>query len=134
MLAFLRTLREKDINSTNLGKPRNYRLARGEQTMSFRGRLLGFYHAEGDCLEPEAQNKTHLTTIAIFRTRTRYLIYYVLNHVNNEHLSGRQVHIHATKDLDSAERFVGAMAYSNRKSFMLGVMEDARKTEASLPD
>ena len=132
MFSFARTLREKDINSTNLGKPRNYRLARGEQIMTFRGRLLGFYHAEGDCLEPEAQNKTHLTTIAIFRTRTRYLIYYVLNHVNNEHLSGKQVHIHATQDMDAAERFVNAMTYANRKSFVQGVIEDARAADTAV--
>ncbi|GFK93469.1 hypothetical protein NNJEOMEG_01302 [Fundidesulfovibrio magnetotacticus] len=131
MFPFLRTLREKDINSTQLGKARTYRLARGDQTMTFKGRLLGFYHAEGDCLEPEAQNKTHLLTIAIFRTSSRYLIYYVLNYVNNEHLSGRQVHVHATPDLEAAARFVDAMTYANRKSFAQGVLEDARATDAS---
>lgn len=130
MFGFLRTLKEKDINSTKLGKLRNYSLARGERTLSFRGRLLGFYHAEGDALEVSAQDKTLLETIAIFRTRTRYLIYYQIHHHNNEHLSGRQVHIHVTDDLDGAAAFIDAMVYPNKRAFADGVIEDARSTDA----
>lgn len=126
MFSILRTLKEKNIDSTNLGKLRTYSLARGDRSVRFRGKLLGFYHASGDCLEPEAQNKTHLETIAIFKTQTRYLIYYVLHYLNNEHLSGRHVHVHATPTLDEAARFIDAMTYANKRSFAQAVVEDAR--------
>ncbi|MBI4805979.1 MAG: hypothetical protein HY795_12160 [Desulfovibrio sp.] len=126
MFYLLRTLRENDINSTHLGKQRKYKLARGDRSLLFRGKLLGFYHAADDCLEPAAQNQTHLATIAIFKTQTKYLIYYVLEYINNEHISGKQVHIHATSDLDGAATFINAMTYINKKSFAQAVIEDAR--------
>lgn len=126
MLDFLRTLQEKDINSTQLGKLRKYNLARGDKSVHFKGTLIAFYHAAGDSLDPEAQDKTHLETIAIFKTSARYLIYYVLNYQNNEHITGRQVHVHATSDLDAADRFIQAMAYANKRAFAQGVMDDAR--------
>lgn len=129
MFDLIRTLREKDINSTNLGKNRRYRLTRGDRSVSFKGRLLSFYHAASDCLEPEAQNKTHLESIAIFRTLTRYLIYYVLEYQNNEHISGKQVHLHATASLEAAERFIGAMTYVNKRAFAQAVIEDARASD-----
>lgn len=134
MIGILRTLKENDINSTNLGKLRRYSLARGERTLSFRGRLLGFYHAEGDALEVSAQDKTLLETIAIFRTRTRYLIYYLIHHHNNEHLSGRQVHIQVTGDLDGAASFIDAMIYPNKRSFADGVVADARATDERIKE
>ncbi len=126
MFDHFRTFREKDIVSTSLGKTRTYRLTRGDRVMTFKGRLLGFYHAADDCLEPAAQNQTHLESIAIFKTASRYLIYYVLHYKNNEHLSGRQVHVHATPDLDTAQRFIDAMAYTNKRAFAHAVVEDAR--------
>ena len=122
---FNRIRRERDINSTNLGKNRQYRLIRGDKTLSFKGKLLGFYHAEGDCLEQAAQNQTHLQSIAIFRTQTQYLIWYVLNYVNNEHLSGKHVHVHATGDMAGAAKFIEAMAYVNKRAFYPAVVEDA---------
>jgi len=126
MFNLIRTLKEKDINSTNLGKQRRFQLARGDRTVRFKGKLLSFYHAAADSLDFEAQNKTRLETIAIFRTLSRYLIYYVLEYQNNEHLSGKQVHLHATSSLEGAERFIGAMTYVNRKSFAQAVIDDAR--------
>ncbi|WP_243360387.1 hypothetical protein [Fundidesulfovibrio terrae] len=129
MFDFLRTLGEKDINSMQLGKPRKYKLARGDRSMLFKGKLLSFYHASGDCLEPAAQNQTHLATIAIFRTQTRYLIYYVLEYINNEHISGKQVHVHATATMDETARFIDAMAYVNKKSFAHAVVDDARNQD-----
>jgi len=123
---FNRIRREKDINSTNLGKTRQFKLIRGEKTMSFKGALLGFYHAEGDCVEQAAQNQTHLQSIAIFRTSTRYLIWYVLNYQNNEHLSGKHVHIHAAGDMQGVARFIEAMVYVNKRSFYPAVVEDAQ--------
>ena len=113
------------INSTQLGKPRKYKLARGDRSMLFAGKLLSFYHASGDCLEPAAQNQTHLATIAIFRTQTRYLIYYVLEYINNEHMTGKHVHVHATPTMDETARFIDAMVYVNKKSFAHSVVEDA---------
>lgn len=126
MFFFSRTLKEKDINSTYLGKLREYKLARSERTIRFKGRLLGYYHASDDCLEPAAQNQTHLETIAIFRTATRYLVYYVLQYLNNEHISGRRVHIHAAPTLDDLARFVDSMTYANKRAFANAVIEDAR--------
>jgi len=126
MFYLLRTLRENDINSTHLGKQRKYRLSRGNRSLLFRGKLLGFYHAADDCLTPAAQNQTHLSSIAIFKTQTKYLIYYVLEYINNEHISGKQVHIHATPDLDGAANFINAMTYINKKSFAQAVVEDSR--------
>lgn len=120
------TLREKDINSTKLGKPRKFKLTRGDHALLFKGKLLSFYHAADDSLEPAAQNQTHLDTIAIFRTQTKYLIYYVLDYVNNEHMTGKHVYVHATPDLDGAARFIGAMTYVNKKAFEKAVVEDAR--------
>lgn len=117
--------REKDINSTNLGKVRQYKLIRGDKTMSFKAKLLGFYHAEGDCLEQAAQNQTHLRSIAIFKTQTKYLIWYVLYYQNNEHLSGKHVHVHAVEDMQGVARFVEAMAYVNKRAFFPAVVEDA---------
>lgn len=129
MFDFLRTLREKDINSTQLGKVRRFRLARGDRSVNFKGKLLSFYHAEGDSVEPQAQDKTRLETIAIFRTLTRYLIYYVLEYQNNEHISGKQVHLHATASLEGAERFIAAMAYVNKRAFSPAVIEDAQEMD-----
>ncbi|WP_243310689.1 hypothetical protein [Fundidesulfovibrio agrisoli] len=130
MFARFFTHRERDINSTSLGKQRTYCLKRGDTHIRFTGKLLSFYHAADDCLEPAAQNQTHLETIALFRTQSQYLIYYVLLYQNNEHLSGRHVHLHATPDLDGAERFIGAMAYVNKRAFATAVVEDARAMDA----
>ncbi|MFZ5426812.1 MAG: hypothetical protein ACOZEN_07545 [Thermodesulfobacteriota bacterium] len=130
MFDFIRTLREKDINSTNLRKNRRWLLTRGDRTVRFKGKLLSFYDASADCLDPEAQNKTRLETIAIFRTLSRYLIYYVLEYLNNEHISGKQVHLHATSSIEGAERFIGAMTYVNRKSFAQAIIEDARAADS----
>jgi hypothetical protein len=130
MFYFPRTLREKDINSTNLGKLRTYKLVRSERTISFRGRLLGFYHASGDSLEPAAQNQTHLESIAIFKTNTRYLVWYVLEYLNNEHIEGRRVQVHAAPTLDGVARFIDAMTYVNKKSFAQAVVEDARAQDS----
>jgi len=126
MFDIIRTLREKDINSTNLGKTRRFALARGDRSFRFRGKLIAFYHAAADSLDPEAQNKTHLESIAIFKTLSRYLIYYVIDYQNNEHLSGKHVHLHATASLEGAERFIGAMAYANKRAFANAVIEDAK--------
>lgn len=130
MFSFLGKCREKDINSSNLGKTRTYKLARGQTFFVFTGRLLSYYDVAADCLEPEAQNKTHLESIALFKTRTRYLIYYVLLYQNNEHLDGRVVHVHATDDLDGADRFLCAMTYVNKRSFYPDVIKDARVQDA----
>ncbi len=123
---FSRTFREKDINSTNLGKIRQYTLLRGDIKLSFKGQLLGFYHAEGDCLEQAAQNQTHLRSIAIFKTQTRYLIWYVLYYQNNEHLSGKYVHAHAAGDMSGVAKFIEAMTYVNKRAFFPAVVEDAQ--------
>ena len=130
MFGIRRILKEKDINSTNLGKFRTYRLVRSERTISFKGKLLGYYHASGDSLEPAAQNQTHLESIAIFKTSTRYLVWYVLEYLNNEHLSGRKVHVHAAPSLDAVARFIDSMTYVNKKSFAQAVVEDARAQDS----
>ena len=127
---FKRIRRERDINSTNLGKVRQYKFVRGDQTLTFKGKLLGFYHAEGDCVEKPAQNQTTLQSIAIFRTSTRYLIWYVLSYENNEHLSGKHVHVHATPDMAGAARFVEAMTYVNKRSFFPAVVEDSQAQDS----
>lgn len=131
MFDSIRTLREKDINSTQLGKTRSYKLTRGGLLFSFKGMLLGFYHIAGDSLDQEVQNQTHLTTIAIFKTQNRYIIYYALEYKNNDHIEGRKTHIHATSTLEDARRFIDAMTYPNKKTFAV-VTEDASACEASL--
>ena len=129
MPLFSRTRREKDITATSLGKPRQWKLARGDRGIRFTGRLLGFYHLADDSVEPAVQNQTHLESIAIFKTHAHYLVYYVIRYVNNEHLSGRHVHVRVTRDLDQTAAFIGAMAYVNKKSFAQAVVADARSQD-----
>ena len=126
MLFFSRALTEKDINPIRLGKLRTYRLSRNGQVLRFNGRLLSSYSIFGDSLEPEAQRQTHLESIAIFKTRTRYLLYYVVQYLNNDHISGRQVGIHAAPTLDELAAFIDSMHYVNKKSFAHAVIDDAR--------
>ncbi|GAB6039142.1 hypothetical protein JCM15519_37010 [Fundidesulfovibrio butyratiphilus] len=129
MFSFFGKCREKDINSSSLGKTRTYKLARGETFFVFTGRLLAYYNVAADCLEPEAQNKTHLQSIALFKTRTRYLIHYVLHYENNEHIEGKVVHVHATDDLDGADKFLSAMTYANKRAFYPDIIQDAREQD-----
>ena len=121
-----RTLTEKDIDATRLGKRRSYSLPRNGQDLRFTGKLLAYYSVAGDCLEPEAQYQTHLASIAIFKTRTRYLVYYVIQHPADELSTGRQVSIHAAPTLDALDAFIDSMRYANKKSFAHAVIDDAR--------
>jgi hypothetical protein len=125
MPLFSRTRRERDINSVSLGKAHSWKLARGEVSIRFHARLLGFYHLAGDCQDINVQNQTHLETIAIFKTSQRYLVYYQVNYLNNEYLSGHHVFVRAVDSLEGASRFIQTMDYVNKKSFAQAVVEDA---------
>jgi len=121
-----RTLTEKDIDATRLGRRRSYSLPRNGQALRFTGKLLGYYSIAGDCLEPAAQYQTHLESIAIFKTRTRYLLYYVIQHPASEISTGRQVGLRAASTLDDLAVFIDSMHYANKKSFAHAVIDDAR--------
>jgi len=125
-MLFTRTLTEKDINATRLGKLRAYSLTRNSQAVHFKGKLLGYYSVSGDCLEPAAQYQTHLESIAIFKTQTRYLVYYIIRRPDNEHAMRRQVSIHAAPTLDHLAAFIDSMHYANKKAFAHAVIDDAR--------
>jgi len=129
MFFFSRALTEKDITATKLGKLRTYRLARNERVLRFKGRLLGYYSVSGDCLTPEAQRKPHVENIAIFKTGTRYLLYYVVQHPDKDYLTARQVGVHAAPSLDGIKAFIAHMDYANKKSFAHAVIEDARSQD-----
>ena len=126
MALFSRVRREDDITASNLGKTRTWNLARGDRDVRFTGRLLGFYHLADDAVEPAVQNQTHLESIAIFKTKAQYFIYYRINHINNEHASGRQIHVRLTRDMEETAAFIESMTYANKRSFARAVVEDAR--------
>lgn len=126
MVLFARVRRENDITATNLGKVCAWRLVRGDREMRFTGRLLGFYHLADDAVEPAVRNQTHLESIAIFKTKAQYFVYYRIHHIGNEHATGRQVHVRLTRDMEETAAFIDSMTYANKKSFARAVVEDAR--------
>jgi len=121
-----RSLTEKSLSPKLVGKMRRYRLTRGEGVLSFQGELLA-YHRHADQEDaPEYPGVSHLLTLALFRTKKgRFVIYYIVDYPDNEHLCGQHQYVTHLPDFSDVSRFVGSMAYINAQPFCTKVIADA---------
>lgn len=121
-----RSLTEKSLSPKLVGKMRRYRLSRGEGVLSFQGELLA-YHRHADQQDaPEYPGVSHLLTLALFRTKKgRFVIYYIVDYPDNEHLFGQHQYVTHLPEFADVSRFVGSMAYINAEPFRTKVIADA---------
>ncbi len=125
-MPFLRPLTEKCLAPKHLGKVRRYRLSRGDGALVFTGALLSYHHHADEKDAPEYPGVCHLATLALFRTRKgRFLVYYIVDYPEDEHISGRHQYVRLLPEFSDVERFVSAMAYVNVEGFRAKVLKEA---------
>ncbi len=125
MLLF-RPLTEKCLAPKHLGKVRRYRLSRGDGAVVFTGTLLSYHNHADEKDAPEYPGVCHLVTLAAFRTRKgRFLVYYIVEYPEDEHISGQHQYVRVLPEFSDVEGFVGAMAYVNVENFRSKVLGEA---------
>ncbi|QLA14961.1 hypothetical protein [Desulfolutivibrio sulfoxidireducens] len=125
-MLFMRTLTEKCLAPKYLGKTRRYRLTRGDGGLVFTGTLLSYHNHADEKDAPEYPGVCHMVTLALFRTRKgRFLVYYLVDYPEDEHISGQHQYVRVLPDFAAVERFVGAMTYVNVAGFRTKVLGEA---------
>jgi hypothetical protein len=125
--ASFRPLTEKCLAPKHLGKVRrNRRLSRGTAHWCSRGRCFSYHNHADEKDAPEYPGVCHLVTLAAFRTRKgRFLVYYIVDYPEDEHISGEHQYVRVLPEFSDVERFVGAMTYVNVENFRSKVLDEA---------
>lgn len=125
-MPLFRPLTEKCLAPKHLGKIRRYRLSRGDGALVFTGTLLSYHNHADEKDAPEYPGVCHLVTLAAFRTRKgRFLVYYIVDYPEDEHISGEHQYVRVLPEFSDVERFVGAMTYVNVENFRSKVLDEA---------